>query len=167
MQEPIETDLLSSPGEFVSVDRKRHGNEYVGIQDDFHLRPRALTTASPISACLWPAVLASRRALTIRSSNSRRDGGEITFRMTTFPSRTKSRAFERELIRDRSKEGREKAIARGVKFSAKPKLNQKKIVDLTRDFKAPGCSKTEIAEHYGISRSSGYRLYAEIRQQSV
>jgi transposase len=35
------------------------------------------------------------------------------------------------------------------------------IQDLIRDFEAPGCSKTEIAEHYGISRSSVYRLYAE------
>ncbi|MGE4492681.1 MAG: hypothetical protein AB7E65_09595 [Syntrophotalea sp.] len=41
-------------------------------------------------------------------------------------------------------EGRIKAIARGVKFGAKPKL-----------------TKQEIAEHYGIRRSSVYRLYSE------
>ncbi|MGE4343761.1 MAG: hypothetical protein AB7F20_05665 [Geoalkalibacter sp.] len=40
-------------------------------------------------------------------------------------------------------------------------------VDLVRDFEAPGCSETLIAEHYGISRSSVYRLYAENRSQSV
>ena len=75
--------------------------------------------------------------------------------------------FERELIKERSMEGLTKAIARGVKFGAKPKLTKKEIDELVRDFEAPGCSKTEIAEHYGISRSSVYRLYAENRQQSV
>jgi DNA invertase Pin-like site-specific DNA recombinase len=75
--------------------------------------------------------------------------------------------FERELIRERSMEGREKAIARGVKFGAKPKLTKQEIADLVNDFEAPGCSKTEIAEHYGISRSSVYRLYAKNRQQCV
>jgi DNA invertase Pin-like site-specific DNA recombinase len=64
-------------------------------------------------------------------------------------------------------ESREKALARGVKFGVKPKLTKKEIDELIRDFEAPGCSKTEIAEHYGISRSSVYRLFVENRQQSV
>jgi DNA invertase Pin-like site-specific DNA recombinase len=71
--------------------------------------------------------------------------------------------FERELIRERSTEGREKAMARGVKFGAKPKLTQKEIMELASDFETPGYSKAEIAEHYGICRSSVYRLYAEHR----
>jgi DNA invertase Pin-like site-specific DNA recombinase len=75
--------------------------------------------------------------------------------------------FERELIRERSEEGRMKAIARGVRFGAKPKLSKKEIQELIRDFEAPGCSKKEIAEHYGIARSSVYRLYAENRQQAA
>ena len=75
--------------------------------------------------------------------------------------------FERELIKERSMEGRLKAIARGVKFGAKPKLTKPELADLIKDFDAPGCSKTEIAEHYGISRSSVYRLYAENRSQAV
>lgn len=73
--------------------------------------------------------------------------------------------FERELIWERSMEGREKAIARGVKFGAWPKLAKKEIQDLIKDFEAPGCGKTEIAEHNGISRSSVYRLYAENRPE--
>lgn len=71
--------------------------------------------------------------------------------------------FERELIRERSMEGREKAITRGVKFGAKPKLTMKEIIDLARDFETPGCSKAEIAEHYGICRSSVHWIYAEHR----
>ena len=69
--------------------------------------------------------------------------------------------FERGLIQERSREGREKAIARGVKFGAKPKLSKEDLQQLINDFEAPGCSKTEIAQHYGISRSSVYRLYSE------
>ena len=75
--------------------------------------------------------------------------------------------FERELIKERSTEGRAKAVARGVKFGARPKLTKKEVEDLVRDYEAPGCSKKEIAEHYGISRSSVYRLYAENRQHCV
>jgi DNA invertase Pin-like site-specific DNA recombinase len=75
--------------------------------------------------------------------------------------------FERELIKERSMEGRIKAIARGVKFGAKPKLTKNEIANLVSDFEAPGCSKTEIAEHYGVSRSSVYRIYPENRSQAV
>ena len=75
--------------------------------------------------------------------------------------------FERELIKERSMEGRIKAIARGVKFGAKPKLSKQEIANLVRDFEALGCSKTEIAEHYGLSRSSVYRIYAENRSHAV
>ena len=69
--------------------------------------------------------------------------------------------FERGLIRERSREGREKAISRGVQFGAKSKLNKEEVCQLVRDFEAPGCSKVEIAEHYGLSRSSVYRLHKE------
>ncbi len=67
--------------------------------------------------------------------------------------------FERGLIRERSREGREKAIARGVRFGAKAKLGKEEIAQLVENFEAPGCSKVDIAEHYGISRSSVYRLH--------
>ena len=69
--------------------------------------------------------------------------------------------FEHGLIRERSREGREKAIARGVQFGAKAKLGKKEIAQLVEDFEAPGCSKIDIADHYGISRSSVYRLHRE------
>jgi DNA invertase Pin-like site-specific DNA recombinase len=60
-----------------------------------------------------------------------------------------------------SSEGRMRALARGVKFGAKPKLNVNEITQLINDYEAPGCSKMEIADHYGISRSSVYRIYSE------
>ena len=69
--------------------------------------------------------------------------------------------FERGLIRERSREGREKARARGVKFGARPKLKAEEIMSLSKDFATPGLSKREIAELYDLSKSSVYRLYAE------
>ena len=60
-----------------------------------------------------------------------------------------------------------KALQRGVKFGAKPKLSAQELKELVRDFDAPGCSKSEIAEHYGISRASVYRLYRLNRQQQA
>ena len=71
--------------------------------------------------------------------------------------------FERGLIRERSREGREKAKARGVKFGARPKLTSEEIQTLMQDYETPGLSKRDIAELYGISISSVYRLYAEGR----
>lgn len=64
-------------------------------------------------------------------------------------------AFERKPIRGHSLEGREKAIARGVKFDAKLKLNKKEIQDLIKDFEAPSCSKIVTAEDYGSFDQSG------------
>jgi DNA invertase Pin-like site-specific DNA recombinase len=75
--------------------------------------------------------------------------------------------FERGLITERSLEGRMKAKERGVVFGARPKLTPQNLQELIRDYETPGCSKREIAEHYGISKSSVYRLYAENVQQCV
>jgi len=69
--------------------------------------------------------------------------------------------FERGLIRERSREGREKAKARGVKFGARPKLSPNEVQSLVQDFTTPGLSKRDLSELYGISISSVYRLYAE------
>ena len=65
------------------------------------------------------------------------------------------------MIRARSREGREKAKERGVKFGARPKLASAEIQSLVQDFKSPGLSKRDLAELYDISISSVYRLYAE------
>jgi len=70
--------------------------------------------------------------------------------------------FERGLITERSLEGRMKAMERGVVFDARPIQD---LQELIRDYETSGCSKREIAEHYGISKSSVYRLYAENIQQ--
>ena len=74
--------------------------------------------------------------------------------------------FEREIIKERSREGREKAIANGVRFGAPAKLTNAEITQLIKDYECPDVSKKELAEFYGLSRSSVYRIYKE-RQPNV
>lgn len=65
--------------------------------------------------------------------------------------------FERELIRARTGEGRERAKARGVKLGRKPKLtrHQKQEALARRDAGEP---LTEIARSYNVSHSTISRL---------
>jgi len=61
--------------------------------------------------------------------------------------------FERDLIRDRTGEGRQRAKDRGVKFGRKPKLNhfqrQQALLRL-----ANGETQAEIARTYGVGRAT-------------
>ena len=65
--------------------------------------------------------------------------------------------FERELIRARTGEGRERAKARGVRLGRKPKLNpHQRREALAR--RATGEPLTEIARTYAVSHSTISRL---------
>lgn len=65
--------------------------------------------------------------------------------------------FERELIRSRTGEGRERARARGVRFGRKPKLtpHQRREALVRRDAGEP---LVEIARSYAVSHSTISRL---------
>jgi len=66
--------------------------------------------------------------------------------------------FERDLIRERCQEGIEKAKDQGVKFGRRPKLTAKQLAALKAEFDAGDLGRGELAEKYGISRPSLYRL---------
>ena len=67
--------------------------------------------------------------------------------------------FERELIRSRTGEGRDRAKARGVKMGRKPKLtHHQRCEALSR--RAKGEALTEIARSYNVSHSTISRLTA-------
>lgn len=70
--------------------------------------------------------------------------------------------FERDLIRERCQEGIAKAKDRGVKFGRKAKLSSKQLAELRVEFEAGELGRTELAEKYGISRPSLYRLVNEV-----
>ncbi|SDK75121.1 recombinase family protein [Microbulbifer yueqingensis] len=66
--------------------------------------------------------------------------------------------FERDLIRERVQEGVNKAKEKGVQFGRKAKLTKQQLESLRNDFAEGELSKGQLAEKYGLSRSSVYRL---------
>ena len=72
--------------------------------------------------------------------------------------------FERNLIRARTSEGRERAKARGVKMGRKPKLTDHQRREAIRRRDIDGETVREIARSYNVSHSTISRLtiYSEI-----
>lgn len=70
--------------------------------------------------------------------------------------------MERSLINERTAEGREKAMAEGVKFGRKEALSEGQVQQLREDAKTFTGSKTELGRKYGISRATVYRLLPEL-----
>ena len=68
--------------------------------------------------------------------------------------------FERDLIRARTGEGRERAKARGVKLSRKPKLTEHQKCEAIRRRDIDGETVREIARSYNVSYSTISRLTA-------
>ena len=66
--------------------------------------------------------------------------------------------FERELIQERAQEGREKARQAGIRFGRPPKLTELQLAQLREEFHASDTVKSELANRYGLSKSSLYRL---------
>jgi DNA invertase Pin-like site-specific DNA recombinase len=65
--------------------------------------------------------------------------------------------FERHLILSRTNEGRERAMARGVKFGRKPKLTKHQREEALNR-KRNGETLTEIAKSYNVSHMTICRL---------
>jgi DNA invertase Pin-like site-specific DNA recombinase len=66
--------------------------------------------------------------------------------------------FERDLIRARTGEGRERAKARGVKLGRKPKLTEHQKSEAIRRRDINGETVREIARSYNVSHSTISRL---------
>lgn len=70
--------------------------------------------------------------------------------------------FERALIVERTSEGRAKAMRNGVKFGAKSKLTQQELGRLKEEAPRWLGSKKALADKYGISRATLYRLIPDL-----
>jgi DNA invertase Pin-like site-specific DNA recombinase len=68
--------------------------------------------------------------------------------------------FERDLIRARTSEGRERAKARGIKLGRKPKLTEHQKREAIRRRDRDGEPVREIARSYNVSHSTISRLTA-------
>ena len=75
--------------------------------------------------------------------------------------------FERELITERAREGRERAMAAGVKFSRKPKLSTRKERELLEMLETVVMSKEDLARQFNVSRATVYRLAANLDRDFI
>lgn len=66
--------------------------------------------------------------------------------------------FERAIIRERQREGIEKAKQKGVYKGRKPNLNATQVEELKKRYLAGGQTRTALATEFGISRQTLYRL---------
>jgi DNA invertase Pin-like site-specific DNA recombinase len=66
--------------------------------------------------------------------------------------------FERELIRARAGEGRERAKRSGVRFGRKPKLTPQQRADLLRRLAEGEETRAELARRYNVHPSTISRL---------
>lgn len=67
---------------------------------------------------------------------------------------------ERERILERTNEGREAAIKRGVKMGRKPTISDSIKIEI-RSMVGTGKPKTEVARYFGISRTKVYQVLDE------
>ena len=74
--------------------------------------------------------------------------------------------FERSLIVDRTRNGREAAKARGVKFGPKPVLTSQQIAHARRLIEQEGQPVGKTAALLGVHRSTVYRALAAIEQET-
>ena len=75
--------------------------------------------------------------------------------------------FERELITERAREGRERAMAAGVKFGRKPKLSKRKERELLEMLDSVVISKEDLAQQFNVSRATVYRLAAKLDKDFI
>ena len=68
---------------------------------------------------------------------------------------------ERNLILERTEDGRQKAKAAGVKFGRKDKLTGEQTKAMLDEFAACSGSAAAVAKKYGVSRATLYRLAAD------
>ena len=66
--------------------------------------------------------------------------------------------FERELITERAREGRERAMAAGVKFGRKPKLSKRRERELLEMLESVIISKEDLARQFIVMRPIFYQF---------
>lgn len=66
--------------------------------------------------------------------------------------------FERNMIRERQREGISAAQKRGVLIGSKPKLNPETEKEVASRARQPGANKKALSEEYGITRPTLYEI---------
>ncbi len=68
--------------------------------------------------------------------------------------------FERSIIKERQREGIDKALVKGVKFGASPKFNAPQIAEI-KARRSTGESVIELAKSFGTSRQTIYSMLSK------
>lgn len=69
--------------------------------------------------------------------------------------------FERDLINERTSDGRTRAMANGVKFGRSRALDDDQVSALVAEINSGKTKKNELAKKYGIGTTTLYRIYSE------
>lgn len=75
--------------------------------------------------------------------------------------------FERNLIRERQREGIKAAKARGVLIGSRPKLNDTREQEMIARALQQGANKKALAEEYGITRATLYNAIKRHQSKSI
>lgn len=98
------------------------------------------------------AVQFHKEGLTFAADNSANPMNKLMFQMLGAFAE-----FERRIIKDRQRDGIDKALAKGVKFGAKPKFNADQVAEIKRK-RANGVSVDLLAKEYDTSRQTIYTM---------
>jgi DNA invertase Pin-like site-specific DNA recombinase len=82
-----------------------------------------------------------------------RPEGKVVVTLFSYVAET-----ERQLILERTAQGRERAKAKGVQFGRKATLTEKQLEAMKVEASSWQGSMTDLGKKYGVSRSSVYRL---------
>jgi DNA invertase Pin-like site-specific DNA recombinase len=86
------------------------------------------------------------------------DGNEVSpMNQLMFQMLAMFAEFERTMIKERQREGIEKALSKGVKFGAAPKFTPAQIADIQTK-RAAGSSVIELANRFDTSRQTIYSM---------
>lgn len=99
------------------------------------------------------------RGITVQfhKENMTFSGGENAVQKLLFQVMAAFAEFERELIRERQKEGIKAARKAGKQIGRAKKLTDKQISQLMEEANQPDANKSALAEKYGIGRKTLYR----------
>jgi DNA invertase Pin-like site-specific DNA recombinase len=97
-----------------------------------------------------------REGITFESLSEKIDTGSASGKLQ-FHVFAALAEFERNLIRERTLAGLSAARARGRVVGRKPKLNGKQIREIKTLLTDPAARVTDIAERYGVSRTTLYK----------
>jgi DNA invertase Pin-like site-specific DNA recombinase len=90
-----------------------------------------------------------------------RPEGKVVVTLFSYVAET-----ERQLILERTAQGRERAKAKGVRFGRKATLTPKQLQSLQKDAQGWEGSMAELGKKYQLSRSSVYRLLSPVIDRS-